>query len=121
MNRKLAVVTSSRRRPWKGALIFSGLVVLATVAVMVFVPTEKVLLEVGAMVAGLLAGAVLVRFGVTKRWMGSAVLVLFIAVWFALGTAGYAWFGGFLAGTSAGVAWGRAARNRAKQPVAKGQ
>lgn len=118
IDRKLAVVGNSRRRLWKGALIFSGLVLLATAVVMVFVPTEHVLLELGAMVAGLVAGAVLVRFGVTKRWMGSAVLVLFIAVWFALGTAGYAWFGGFLAGASAGVAWGRAAGNRAKEPVA---
>lgn len=116
-NRKLTVVRSNRRRPWKGALIFSGLVLLATVSVMVFVPTEQVLLEIGAMIAGLLAGAVLVRFGVTKRWMSSVVLVLFIAVWFALGTAGYAWFGGFLAGASAGVAWGRAVGNRTIKPA----
>lgn len=114
IKRKLAVVGSNRRRPWKGALIFSGLVLLATVAVMVFVPTKQVLLEIGAMSAGLLAAALLVRFGVTKRWMSSVVLVVFIAVWFALGTAGYAWFGGFLAGASAGVAWGRTVENRAK-------
>jgi hypothetical protein len=70
---------------------------------MVFVPTEQILLELGAMVVGLLAGAVLVRFGVTKRWIGYDVLVLFIVVWLALCRAGYAWFGGFLAGASAGV------------------
>lgn len=93
---------------------------LATISVMVVVPTEQVLLEVAALVAGLLAGAILVRFGVPRRWMGPAVLVLFIAVWFALGTAGYAWFGGFLAGPSAGVARGRAAGSRTKQPVADG-
>jgi hypothetical protein len=121
MDRKLAVVLGSRRRPWKGALIFSGLVLLATVAVMVFVQTKHVLLELGAMVTGLFAGAVVVRFCLTKRWMGFAILVLFIAVWFALDTAGYAWFGGFLAGASAGVAWGRVAGTRAKQPVANGQ
>jgi hypothetical protein len=85
---------------------------------MVFLPTAHVLLEVGAMAAGLFAAAFLVRFGVTKQWMGSVVLVLFIAVWFALETAGYAWFGGFLAGAAAGVAWGRAAGNRAKRPAA---
>jgi hypothetical protein len=112
---------SSRRRPWKGALIFSGLVLLATVAVMVFVPTEQVLLELGAMIAGLLAGGLLVRFGVTRRWMSPVILVLFIAVWFVLGTAGYAWFGGFLAGTAAGVAWGRAVGNRPEQPVPGGR
>lgn len=109
---------TNRQRPWKGALIFSGLVVLAVISVMVFVPTERVLLEVGALTAGLLAGTGLVRFGVPRRWMGSVVLVLFIAVWFALGTAGYAWFGGFLAGASAGVAWGRAVANRTVRPAA---
>jgi hypothetical protein len=108
----------SRRLPWKGSLIFSGLVLLATVAVMVFVPTEQVLLEVGVLIAGLLAGSRLVRFGVPRRWIGSLVLVLFLVVWLALGTAGYAWFGGFLAGTCAGVAWVRAVENRTASAAA---
>ena len=111
-------MTTSRRRPWEGALIFSGVVLLATISVMVFVPTERVVLEVGAMLAGLGVGAGLSRFGVPRRWVGSVVLILFIAVWFALGTAGYAWFGGFLAGTLAGVARGRAVANRTVQPAA---
>ena len=116
-SRKLVAVTS-RRRPWKGALIFSGVVLLATISVMVLVPTERVLLEVGAMLAGLGVGAWFSRFGVPRRWVGSVVLILVIAVWSALGTAGYAWFGGFLAGTLAGVAWGRAVANRTVQPAA---
>jgi hypothetical protein len=99
-------------------MIFSGLVLLASISVMVFVPTEQVLLEVAVLIAGLLAGAVLVRFGVSRRWISSVVLVSFIAVWFALGTAGYAWFGGFLAGASAGVAWGRIVRNRTVKAAA---
>lgn len=106
------------RRPWKGALIFSGLVVSASISVMVFVPTEQVPLEIAALLAGLLAGALLVRFGVSRRWMGSVVLLTFIAVWFALGISGYAWFGGFLAGTAAGVAWGRKVRNRTVEATA---
>jgi hypothetical protein len=111
-------VTYTRRRPWKGALIFSGVVLLATISVMVVVPTERVLLETGAMLAGLTAGACLTRFGVPSRWVASVILILFMAVWFALGTAGYAWFGGFLAGTLAGVAWGRGVANRTVQPAA---
>lgn len=114
-NERLGMMGNSRRRPWIGALIFSGLVLMGTISIMVFVPTEQVLLEVGAMIAGLLAGAVLVRFGVPRRWMGSVVLVLFIAVWFALGTAGYAWFGGFLAGACVGVAWGRLVADRTRE------
>ena len=112
----MGMMETNRRRPWKGALIFSALVLLAAISVMVFVPTDRVLLEMGALTAGFLAAAGLVRFGVPRRWMGSVVLVLFIAVWFALGTAGYAWFGGFLAGASAGVAWGRAVANRTVRP-----
>ena len=111
-------MTTRRRRPWEGSLIFSGVVLLATISVMVFVPTERVLLEVGAMLAGLGVGTWFSRFGVPRRWVGSVVLILFIAGWFALGTAGYAWFGGFLAGTLAGVAWGRAVANRTVQPEA---
>lgn len=111
-------MTTNRRRLWKGALILSGVVVLATMSVMVFVPTEQVLLEAGAMLAGLGVGAWFTRFGVPRRWMGSAVLFLFIAVWVVLGTAGYAWFGGFLAGTLAGVAWGRVVANRTVQEAA---
>ncbi|WP_258062450.1 hypothetical protein [Arthrobacter sp. B0490] len=111
-------MAGDRRRPWKGALIFSGLVLLATVSVMVFVPTGQVLLEVGVLIAGLLAGAALTRFGVTRRWMGSVVLVVFIAVWFALGAAGYAWFGGVLAGAWGGVAWGRMVAHRTAEAQA---
>lgn len=116
--RKLEVVTKNRRRSWKGALILSGVVVLATMSVMVLVPTEQVLLEAGAMLAGLGVGAWFTRFGVPRRWMGSAVLLLFFALWFGLGTAGYAWFGGFFAGTLAGFAWGRVVANRTVQEAA---
>lgn len=109
------MMADNHRRPWIGALIFSGLALVGTISIMVFVPTGQVLLEAGVMMAGLVAGAVLVRFGISRRWMGSVVLVLFIAAWFALGTAGYAWFGGFLAGACAGVAWGRMAANRTRE------
>ncbi|TFC92837.1 hypothetical protein E3T19_00615 [Cryobacterium sp. TMT4-31] len=112
------IVTTTRRRPWKGALIFSGVVLLATIAGVVFVPRERVLLEVGAMLAGLGVGAWLTRFGVPRPWIGSVVLVLFVAVCVILGSSGYAWFGGFFAGTLAGVAWGRAVANRTVQAAA---
>jgi hypothetical protein len=114
----LAIVAKSRRRPWKGSLIFSGVVLLATISVMVFVPNERVVLEVGALLAGLAVGALFLRFGVPRRWMSSVVLILFVVVWFALGVAGYAWFGGFLAGTFVGLAWGRAVQNRTVSPAA---
>lgn len=117
-SRKLVVVVKNRRSPWKGLLIISGLVLLATISVMVFVPNDKVLVEVGSLLAGLALGACFLRFGVPRPWMGSVVLVLFVIVWFILGASGYAWFGGFLAGTIAGLAWGRAAKIRTVAPTA---
>jgi hypothetical protein len=93
-------------------------VLLATVSVMVFVPNERLVLEIGALLAGLAVGTLFLRFGLPRRWMGSVVLILFVVVWFALGTAGYAWFGGFIAGTFMGVAWGRAVKNRTVKPAA---
>ena len=95
-----------------GSLVFSAMVLLATVAVMVFVPSQQVVLEVVVMLAGLCLGALCSRFGVSRPWMGSVILVVFLAVWFALGAAGYAWFGGCLAGVWLGVAWGRASKAR---------
>lgn len=112
------MVGNSRRRPLKGFLILGVLIFLAAVSVMVVVPTARVLLEVGALAAGLLAGAGLVRFGVSRRWMSSLVLILFIAVWFALGSAGYAWFAGFFAGACGGIVWGRIVANQTLEPPA---
>lgn len=117
-SRKLVIVAESRRRPWKGSLIFSGVVLLATISVMVFVPNEQLVLEISVLLAGLAVGTLFLRFGVPRPWMGSIVLILFVVVWFALGAAGYAWFGGFLAGTYVGVAWGRASKNRTVKPAA---
>lgn len=108
-----------RQLPWKGSLIFSAVVVMAVVSVMVFVPTAQVPTEIGALIAGLVAGAYTTRFGFPRRWIGSLVLLLFVVIWFLLGESGYAWFGGFLAGALAGVAWGRAIRNRAVTTAVK--
>jgi hypothetical protein len=114
----MVTMTATRRLPWKGALILSGVVALATLSGMVFVPRERVWLEVGVMLAGLGVGTWLTRFGVSRRWMGTVALIVFIAVCVLLGESGYAWFGGFFAGTLAGVAWGRIVANRTVQPAA---
>lgn len=111
-------MTKKTKRTVIGSSIFGGIVLLATVAVMVFIPTERQLwLEVGALVMGLVVSIWVVRFGVParwQRWISPVALLLFIATWLALGTAGYAWFGGFLAGTAIGVAWAHAT-NRSRK------
>jgi hypothetical protein len=113
-------MTKKTKRTAIGSSIFGGIVLLATVAVMVFIPTERRLwLEIGALVTGLVVSIWMVRFGVParwQRWISLIALLLFIATWFALGTAGYAWFGGFLAGAAIGVAWAHAT-NRSRQPT----
>lgn len=95
-----------------GSLVFSAMVLLATVAVMVLVPTQQVILEAAAMLAGLSLGTWCTRFGLSRRWIAPVILLVFLAVWFTLGAAGYAWFGGFLAGVWLGVAWGLASKAR---------
>lgn len=77
---------------------------------MVLVPTQQVILEVVAMLGGLGLGTICTRVGLAWRWMAPVILVVFFAVWFTLGTAEYAWFGGFLAGVWLGVAWGLASK-----------
>jgi hypothetical protein len=77
--RKSVFVGLDRRRPWKGSLIPGGLIVVGAVSVMVLVPIEQVLLEVGVLTAGLLAGTGFGRFGVPGQWMRIVVLVVFIA------------------------------------------
>ena len=111
-------MTKKTKRTVIGSSIFGGIILLATVAVMAFIPTERRLwLEIVALVAGLVVSIWVVRFGVParwQRWISPVALLLFIATWLALGTAGYAWFGGSLAGTAIGVAWAHAT-NRSRK------
>lgn len=97
-------VQIGKKHSWIGWLTFSGVALVATICIMVFVPTGQIPLEFGALVAGLAAGFLSLRYGVQRRWMFSVILLIFVVVWFILGTAGYAWFGGFLSGIFAAVA-----------------
>ncbi|WP_261792164.1 hypothetical protein [Arthrobacter sp. PM3] len=95
------------------SLIIGGVVLIATIAVMVLVPTEQTWPKVIALLAGIAVGVWLVRFAPPWRWLSPVVLVLFIGVWFALGgVPGIAWFGGFIAGANFGAAWTKAVKHR---------
>jgi hypothetical protein len=85
--------------------IIAGVVLVPTIAIMVFKPTEQPLNEVLLLLAGLSAGALFLRFGMPRPWMAHIVLLLFMVITVALGNYFIGWFGGFIAGSNLGVVW----------------
>lgn len=84
--------------------IVSAVVLLPTIAIMLFKPTTH-MLEFGLLLAGLSAGALFLRFGVPRVWMVHLVLLAFMVINLVLGSYLIGWFGGFIAGSNMGVAW----------------
>lgn len=101
----LAVVGRKAEHPVRNALILSGVLLSATAAVIVLGPQDHVMQEVVALLAGLAVGVWLLRFSPLWRWLAMLVLVLVLVLCLVLGPAGIAWFGGFISGTQAGLAW----------------
>lgn len=85
--------------------IAGGVVLLLTIAVMVFRPRETTVFEIALLLAGIGFGALLFRFEMPKRWMVPLALILFWVVAIITGKYFIGWFGGFIAGTNLGVAW----------------
>lgn len=89
----------------------------ATLALIVFRPAQQPALELGLLAAGLIAGAVFLRFGVPRVWMVHLVLLAFMVITFMLGKYFIGWFFGFGAGANLGVAWrALATREKATYP-----
>jgi hypothetical protein len=80
-------------------------ILVPTIAIMVFRPTAQPMMEVSLLLAGLSVGALFLRFGVPRVWMAHIVLLLFLVITFSLGNYFIGWFGGFIAGTNLGVVW----------------
>ena len=112
--------------PVRNALILSGVLLSATVTVILIGPQDHVPQEVVALLAGLAVGVWLLRFSPPWRWLAMVVLVLSLVLCLVLGPAGIAWFGGFISGTQAGLAWqhaskrGRSAK-QAREPAKKAE
>ena len=96
----------------RNALILSGVLLSATVAVILVGPQDHVSQEVVALLAGLAVGVWVLRFSPPWRWLAMLVLVLSLVLCLVLGPAGIAWFGGFISGTQAGLAWQHASKRR---------
>lgn len=91
----------------RDALILFGVLLTSTVVVIILGPQGHVLQEVGALLAGLAVGVWLLRFSPPWRWLAVLTLVLSLVLCLVLGPVGIAWFGGFISGTQAGLAWQR--------------
>ena len=104
----------------RNALILSGVLLSATVAVILVGPQDHVTQEVVALLAGLAVGVWLLRFSPPWRWLAMLVLVLSLVLCLVLGPAGIAWFGGFISGTQAGLAW-QHAKKRSRKPAKPGR
>ena len=98
--------------PVRNALILGGVLLSATVAVILVGPQDHVSQEVVALLAGLAVGVWLLRFAPPWRWLAMLVLVSSLVLCLVLGPAGIAWFGGFISGTQAGLAWQHASKRR---------
>ena len=106
----VVVVGRKAEHPVRNALILSGVLLSATVAVILVGPQDHVMQEVVALLAGLAVGVWLLRFSPLWRWLAMLVLVLSLVLCLVLGPAGIAWFGGFISGTQAGLAWQHASK-----------
>jgi len=106
----VVVVGRKAEHPVRNALILSGVLLSATVAVLLVGPKDHVMQEVVALLAGLAVGVWLLRFSPPWRWLAMLVLVLSLVLCLVLGPAGIAWFGGFISGTQAGLAWQHASK-----------
>lgn len=102
------------RHPVRDALILFGALLSATVTVILVGPQDHVWQEVAALFAGLAVGVWLLRFSPPWRWLAILVLVLSLILCLVLGPVGIAWFGGFIAGTQAGLAWQHASKQSRK-------
>ena len=89
----------------RGMLVFGVVLLAATVVVISAGPQDDVEQEGAALVAGLGASILWMRFGPLLRWLSLVIFASAFAVWLLLGPAGIAWMGGFIAGMNFGAVW----------------
>ncbi|MBT2550976.1 hypothetical protein J7I85_22220 [Arthrobacter sp. ISL-65] len=85
------------------------MVLIGTVALMLFGVNSRVSDDIGPLLAGLVLSIYVFRFGLPWRWLNFLFLASFLVVGLLLGQPGLMWMGGFLAGSQFGVAWRLAA------------
>lgn len=113
----------SKRRSdsWIGYVIFGSVILLATLALVIFGRFEETWQTFAILVSGIALGTWLFRFGSRHAWVTFLCLFSSLATCVVLGStinsiAGVAWMGGFVAGTNFGAAW-RATGTRRKAEI----
>ncbi|WP_146031870.1 hypothetical protein [Arthrobacter sp. AFG7.2] len=84
---------------------FGVVVLVGTVALMLFGVNSSVSADIGPLLAGLALSTYVFRFGLPWRWLNFLFLASFLIVGMLLGQPGLMWMGGYLAGAQFGVAW----------------
>lgn len=97
--------------------IISAVVLIPTLAIMIFKPTAQPIVGFSLLLAGLIAGALLLRFKLPRAWMAHLALLAFLVITIMLGSYFLGWFGGFIVGSNLGVVWrALATREKATHP-----
>lgn len=85
--------------------IFGAVVLIGTVALMLFGVGSTVSADIVPLLAGLVLSTYAFRFGLPWKWLYLLFLVSFFGVGMLLGQPGLMWMGGYIAGANLGVAW----------------
>lgn len=84
---------------------FGTIVLIGTVALMLFGVNSVISEDIGPLIAGLVLSAYSFRFGLPWKWLSFPFLASFFVVGLLLGPPGLMWCGGYIAGSQFGVAW----------------
>lgn len=85
--------------------VFGAVVLIGTVALMLFGKNSRVSDDIGPLLAGLALSTYVFRFGLPWKWLNFLFLASFLVVGLVLGQPGLTWCGGYIAGSQFGVAW----------------
>lgn len=96
--------SKTRNEIWSYS-VFGAVVLIGTVALMLFGKNSRVSDDIGPLLTGLALSALVFRFGLPWKWLYFLFLASFFVVALLLGQPGVVWCGGYIAGAQFGVAW----------------
>ena len=102
------VGNKTRKEIWYYS-VFGGIVLIGTVALMLFGVNSRVSDNIGPLLAGLVLSTYVFRFGLPWKWLNFLFLASFLVVGLLLGQPGLMWMGGYINGSQFAVAWRLAA------------
>jgi hypothetical protein len=85
--------------------VFGAVVLIGTVALMLFGVNSRVSDDIGPLLAGLVLSTYVFRFGLPWKWLNFLFLTSFFVVALLLGQPGLMWCGGYIAGSQFAAAW----------------